>query len=41
MNERDLRTNTSERGQIMPNQEPNAYRRAFWIVLVATVVLTD
>jgi RND family efflux transporter MFP subunit len=39
MNERDLRTNTSERGQIMPNQEPNAYRRAFWIVLVATVVL--
>ena len=23
----------------MPNQEPNAYRRAFWIVLVATVVL--
>jgi RND family efflux transporter MFP subunit len=39
MNERDLRTNTSERGQIMPNQEPNAYRRAFWIVLVTTVVL--
>ena len=23
----------------MPNQEPNAYRRAFWIVLVTTVVL--
>jgi RND family efflux transporter MFP subunit len=39
MNERDLRTNTSERGQIMPNQEPYAYRRAFWIVLVPTVVL--
>ena len=39
MNERDLRTNSSERGQIMPNREPNAYRRAFWIALVATVVL--
>src|SRR5579864_8556725 len=40
MNERDLRINSSERGQIMPNREPNAYRRAFWIALVAAVVLT-
>jgi len=24
----------------MPNREPNAYRRAFWIALVAAVVLT-
>jgi RND family efflux transporter MFP subunit len=40
MNERDLRINSSARGQIMPNREPNAYRRAFWIALVAAVVLT-
>src|SRR6266404_2458793 len=39
MNERDFRTNSNERGQIMPNPEPNAYRRAFWIALLATVVL--
>jgi RND family efflux transporter MFP subunit len=39
MNERDFRTNSNEKGQIMPNPEPNAYRRAFWIVLVAAVVL--
>jgi Cu(I)/Ag(I) efflux system membrane fusion protein/cobalt-zinc-cadmium efflux system membrane fusion protein len=39
MNECDFRTNSSERGQIMPNREPNAYRRAFWIALVATVLL--
>src|SRR5581483_1920227 len=26
-------------GQTMPNAEPNAYRRAFWIALVATAVL--
>jgi RND family efflux transporter MFP subunit len=40
MNERDLRINSSARGQIMPNREPNVYRRAFWIALVAAVVLT-
>jgi RND family efflux transporter MFP subunit len=39
MNEHDLRMNTSQRGPVMPNREPNAYRRAFWIALVATVVL--
>src|SRR5581483_434315 len=39
MNERDSRTNANERGQTMPNAEPNAYRRAFWIALVATAVL--
>src|SRR5581483_463039 len=39
MNERDFRANANERGQTMPNAEPNAYRRAFWIALVATAVL--
>jgi RND family efflux transporter MFP subunit len=39
MNERDYRTNANERGQAMPNAEPNVYRRAFWIALVATAVL--
>jgi Cu(I)/Ag(I) efflux system membrane fusion protein/cobalt-zinc-cadmium efflux system membrane fusion protein len=39
MNERDFKTKTNERGQIMPNPEPNAYRRAFWIALLATAVL--
>src|SRR6266576_3656191 len=39
MNEHDFRTNGNERGQTMPNAEPNAYRRAFWIALVATAVL--
>jgi RND family efflux transporter MFP subunit len=40
MNERDSRMNTSDRGQIMSSREPNSYRRAFWIALVAALVLT-
>src|SRR5438093_2993408 len=39
MNEHDFKTKTNERGQAMSNPEPNAYRRAFWIALLATAVL--
>src|SRR5439155_14533711 len=39
MNERDSRTKTNEREQFMPNPEPNVYRRAFWIALIATITL--
>src|SRR5437763_13980482 len=39
MNRHDLKTNDSEREQIMSNSEPTPYRRAFWIALVATAVL--
>jgi len=39
MNEYDFRTNTGERGQIMPNPEPNPYRKAFWVAVFSTIAL--
>ena len=38
MNERDFRTNANEESDML-RTENNNYRRAFWIVLSATVVL--
>ena len=39
MSDHDYRTSTSERGQIVPDPQPNAYRRAFWIAAVVAVTL--
>ena len=39
MSDHDFRTSTGESGQIVPDPQPNAYRRAFWIAAVAAVTL--